>query len=489
MGLVRGTDSSSISSAIDKSIPKTAFGELQVAQMTPVVQITAQYGLRAEVEGSTIGGSTAATDSKFVVSTGTGAGNISAIASTRLATYRAGQGLLARYTSIFTEGKADSSQLAGLLTSESSFGFGYNGVDFGIVHAKGGELEQWEFKFTTGVSGGGENATMTIDGNAYTVPLTAGTVEKAAYESSVSLNSQVPGYSFSSIEDTLVILATLPDLGAGAFTFSSATATATTNNIKSGIIPAETWINKADWNINPNINVDPQLGNVYQIQMQYLGFGGIRFYIEDPETAQFELVHVIRYANTSILPSVSNPIFRIGWGARNKGNTTDIVVQGASAAIFVEGEIVVDGSSVGVGAEQAGISTTRTTILSLQNRRTFFGAANRAEIIARSLVVATDTTKVAKFELVLNPVIASGEFLEFTSLGDDELGQVSISTAEVVGGKVIAKYDVRSLSSFTVDIGQVTSRLQPGDIFCVVASVSSGSSSEMSASLTFQDDL
>lgn len=472
-----------------ESLAKTAFGELQVAQMTPIIQVTAQYGLRAEVEGSTIGGSTTSVDSKFVVSTGTGAGNISAIGSTRLATYRAGQGLLARLTALFTVGRANSSQLAGLLTSESSFGFGYNGEEFGILHSKGGELEQWDFKFTTGAGGGGENATITIDGNPYTVPLSAGTVEQAAYESAVSLNAQVPGYAFSSIEDTLVILAQLPDLGAGAFTFSSATATVTTTNIKSGVIPAETWVNKTDWNVNPNIDIDPQLGNVYQIQMQYLGFGGIRFYIENPETALFELVHVIRYANTSTLPSVSNPIFRVGWAARNTGNTTDIIVQGASAAIFVEGDIVVDGASVGVSAEQTGITTTRTTILSLQNRRTFFGTANRAEIIARSLVLATDTTKVAKFELILNPIIASGEFLEFTGLGDTELGQVSTSKATVTGGQVIAKYDVRSLSSFAVDIGLVTSRLQPGDVFCVVASVSSGSASEMSASLTFQDDL
>ena len=479
---------SSGESASSQGLAKTAFGELQTASLTPVIQVTAQYGLRAEVEGSTIGGSTTSVDSKFVVSTGTGAGNISAIGSTRLATYRAGQGLLARLTALFTIGRANSSQLAGLLTSESSFGFGYDGVDFGILHAKGGELEQWDFKFTTGASGS-ENATITIDGNPYTVPLSAGTVEKAAYESAVSLNAQVPGYAFSSIEDTLVILAQLPDLGAGAFTFSSATATATTTNIKSGVIPTETWIYKAAWNVSPNINIDPQLGNVYQIQMQYLGFGGIRFYIENPETALFELVHVIRYANTSTLPSVSNPIFRVGWAARNTGNTTDIVVQGASAAIFIEGDIVVDGASVGVSAEQTGITTTRTTILSLQNRRTFFETANRAEIIARSLVLATDTTKIAKFELVLNPIIASGEFLEFTSLGDEELGQVSTSKATVTGGQIIAKYDVRSLSSFSVDIGLVTSRLQPGDVFAVVSSVSSGSASEMSASLTFQDDL
>lgn len=471
-----------------QNLQKTAFGELQVASMTPVIQITAQYGLRAEVESVTIGGTSSSVDSKFVVSTGTGANSIATIASTRLATYRAGQGLLARYTSLFTTGVANSSQVAGLLTSESIIGFGYNGADFGIVHARGGELEQWELQITSGAAGS-ENATITIDGNAYSVPLTSGTVEQNAYEASVSLNSQVPGYGFSSVGDSVCVLAQLPDLGGGAFTFSSATATATFTQIKSGSIPPETWINKADWNVNPTIDIDPTKGNVYQVQMQYLGFGGIQFFIENPDTAEFELVHVIRYANSSTVPSVSNPIFRIGWGVRNSGNTTDIVVQGASGAIFIEGDIVVDGASVGFSTTQPSITTTRTSIASLQNRRTYFGAANRAEIIGRSLVLSTDTSKIAKFELILNPVLAAGDFLDFTSLGDDNLGETSDSTAEIIGGQVIAAYDVKAASSFKVDIGDVTSRLQPADILCIAASVSSGASSEMSVALTWQDDL
>lgn len=471
-----------------QNLQKTAFGELQVASMTPIIQVTAQYGLRSEVETVVIGGAATAEDSKFIVSTGTGANSIATIASTRLATYRAGQGLLARYTGLFTDGVANSSQVAGLLTSESIIGFGYNGSEFGIVLARGGELEQWDLKFTSG-AGGSENATITIDGNPYTVPLTSGSNEKNAYEAATSLNSQVPGYGFSSTGDTVSCLAQLPDLGGGAFTFSSASATATFTQIQSGLLPPETWVNKADWNVNPDIDINPALGNVYQVQMQYLGFGGIQFFIENPETAEFELVHVIRYANSSIVPSVSNPIFRIGWGARNSGNTTDIVTQGASGAIFVEGDIVVDGSSVGFSVTQPSITSTRTSIASLQNRRTYYGTANRAEIIGRSLVLSTDTSKIAKFELILNPTVASGEFLEFTSLGDGNLGETSDSAAEITGGQVIAAYDVKAASSFKVDIGDVTSRLQPADILCIAASVSSGAASEMSVALTWQDDL
>lgn len=474
--------------SLGDEIPRTAFGEVQSVQPVPVIQITAQYGLRSEVEAVAIGGSASAVDSKFRVSTGNGPGNISSIASTRLATYRAGQGLLARFTALYTQGQPNSSQVAGLLTSESLIGFGYNGDEFGIVLARGGELEQWEIQITSGATGS-ESATVTIDSNNYSVPLTAGTPQKNAYEIAVSLNAQVLGYGFSSVGDVVEVLGQLPDLGGGSFAFSSATATANLTNIQNGLIPPETWVPKSEWNIQPDFDIDPALGNVYQVQMQYLGFGGISFFIENPVTARFEPVHTIQYANSSTIPSVSNPIFRVGWGVRNKGNTSDIVVEGASAAMFIEGETVVDTSTVGASQTQIGVTTTATAILSLQNRRTYSGTANRAEIIGRSLVLSTDTTKTAKFELILNPTIQSGEFLEFESLGDDNLGEIARNSATVIGGQVIAAYDVKAASPFQVDIGNITSRLQPGDIFCIVARVSSGSASEMSAAITWQDDL
>jgi hypothetical protein len=157
--------------------------------------------------------------------------------------------------------------------------------------------------------------------------------------------------------------------------------------------------------------------------------------------------------------------------------------------MFIEGETVVDSSTVGASHTQIGVTTTKTAILSLQNRRAYSGTANRAEIISRSLVLSTDTTKTAKFELILNPTIQTGEFLEFESLGDDNLGEIARNSATVIGGQVIAAYDVKAASPFQVDIGNITSRLQPGDIFCIVARVSSGSASEMSAAITWQDDL
>lgn len=474
---------------VSKANPTTAFNELSVAQPTPITQITAQYGLLSDVLTVNLGGTTTTQDSKFVCSTGTGPNNVSAIVSSRQAQYKAGQGLLARFTAIFTQGVSDSTQQSGFITSESAFGFGYNGTEFGILHARDGVLENQELTVASGATGN-ENATVTVDGVGYTVALTIGSVEKNAYEIATSLSAQVPGYGFSSTADKVYALAQLPDFGAGTFLFSSATAVASWSEISSGTLPTETWVKKADWNINPDIDIDPTKGNVYQIQIQYLGFGAIRFFAENTITGILELVHMIRYANTSLVPSVPNPIFRIGWAARNNGNTSDIVVQGASGAAFLEGKISFDFTPTGICQTQLAVGTTRTNIISLKNRLTFNGVSNRAEIIPISLGLSSDTTKTAFFELVANPEVAPGDFLEYNFF-DEQLSLMETATnkVEITGGDVIACFSVAGGNSLTVDMEKILKTQSPGLSVSITARISGGNASQMDVSPVWGDDL
>lgn len=468
----------------------SAFGNLMTSEETPLIQITAQYGLLGDVLSASIGGSTTTVDSKFKCSTGTGANNVSAIISSREAQYKAGQGLACKITAIFTAGVANSTQQAGFLTSESAFCFGYDGVDFGILHSRDGELENQELTITNSASGS-ENATIFIDGVSYSVPLTSGTVQKNAYEISSYLNSNAPGYRFTSNDDTVYALAQLPDFGGGAFSFSSATAVAAWVQIKAGALPIETWIKKSDWNVRPNIDINPIKGNVYKIQIQYLGFGGICFFVENPKTAQFEIVHIIQYANTETVPSVSNPIFRVGWAARNTGNTSDISVQGGSAAAFVEGKVKFDGRPNGFCQEQESVSTTRVNVLGFRNRMTFNGTANRAEIIPKLLSLATDTTKIAVFEIIQDPVPAAGEFLEWQYVNESlSLMEATTTNAEVVGGSPVACFNVTAGGIPPINMSEILEFQSPVAEFSITARVvGTGTGATMSASGTWKEDL
>lgn len=467
----------------------TAFGELATAQAMPVVQITGQYGIRSDVITPTITSGTATTqDAKFVASTGTDPAGLAAILTAKEIAYKAGQGLSDRFTALFSAGQPNSTQQAGFITSESAFAFGYNGSDFGILHAKGGDLEQQLLTLTTPAAGS-ESATVTVDGNAYTVNLTSGTLEFNAFEISNSLSSQVPGYVFTSNGATITALAQVPDLGSGAFLFSSSTAAGGWVEIVAGILPVETWVNKVDWNVNPNIVVNPQLGNVYQIQVQYLGFGGIRFFIENEDTATFELVHIIKYANSATVPSVSNPIFRVGWACRNTGNTTDILVQGASASAFIEGHNVVDAESKGICATTTSIGTTSTNILALRNSRTFNGRTSRAAILPIFISMFSDTSKTGFFEVVRNPIVSAADMLSW-SYFDQAQSPMEIATDKVTitGGDVVACFSV-SGSSIALSLEGLFNSLSPGDSVAVTGRVSGGAAADFDLSFSWKDDL
>ena len=467
------------------NFPLTAYDQLLVSNSTPVAQITAHYGILDDVLTANLGGTTTTANSNFIASTGTGANNVSAIVSQREVQYRAGQGMRCEISALFTAGTANSTQQAGFLNSESALCFGYNGVDFGILHSRGGNLENQELTLTVG-AGGAESATINIDGTPYIVPLTAGTTEENAYEIATYLDANVLGYGFSSVQSVVYCLAQLPDFGGGSFTFTSATAVGAWVQITAGILGAETWVNQADWN-GTSVTIDPQKGNVYQIQMQYLGYGGIFFWIKDPLTSRFVLVHTIHYESSDVIPSVANPIFRIGWACRNTGNTSDIQVKGASAGSFTEGAVHYDGRPKGLCRENLTVTTALENVLTVRNRITFNGEANRAEIVPLLLSLSTDTAKTAVFEIILNPVVTGA--LIFERYGVNSLMEFAADNVLVTGGDVLACFDVSASGALLVDVAKTIENMLPGEQYCICAKVSSGASSEMGVALTWKEDL
>lgn len=122
--------------------PTTAFGELSVAQPTPVVQLDWIYGINTLLTTSTVTGSGTVTSatSLAIVNTTANASSSAQIVSRRYIKYRSGQGGLGRFTALFTTGVAGSKQYCGLATTSLSDGylFGYSGVTFGIWYLKGG---------------------------------------------------------------------------------------------------------------------------------------------------------------------------------------------------------------------------------------------------------------------------------------------------------------------------------------------------------------
>jgi hypothetical protein len=474
---------------VHTELDKTAFGELAVAEHTPEVQVSAVVGLRDEMQQvfAGTGAGVAATGGNFLVTSGTSPAGFASLLTARSATYRSGQGLRIAFTALFDAPQAGSIQLAGAINSEDALAVGYDpaGV-FSFVRGYDGAGEIQELQVTT-PAGGAENATVTVDGVGYTVALTSGTVQHNAYELAVSLQAQVPNYTFTSADDLVVALAASPT-AAGAFAFTSGTAVATWTQIKAGVAPTFDFVNIADWTHPPSWTLDHTKGTPFIIKIQYLGYGGITLWGENPVTAKLELLHIYGYANQHTTPSVDNPTFRIGWAVQNLGNTTSLTMGGASAGAFVEGKKVFDGRGRPVSSEIAGLGTTRLNLLTLRNRSVMAGRVNRVNIYPRLLVLSAAHNKTVIFHIDIGTTFSGDLLFEYLDEVNSAIEFATTPTATLLDGREVLTLRVRGSSPTIIDMSKVLDVLFPREAVTISALTSSGIGAEADASIVVIED-
>ncbi|GAF86890.1 unnamed protein product, partial [marine sediment metagenome] len=202
-------------------LPTTAFGELLVAEPTPVSQILSINGMSGKVITLQSGtGVAAVVDGEFNCTTGGGLGAYATIATNRTLPYRPGEGGECKLTARFDAGVTGTAQLAGLLSLTDSLSFAMFGSIFGVLRLHHGELETQELQITTAATGAG-NVTVTVDGTAYVVPVTNDTAQVNAKEITTSLTAQVANYLFSADDDTVLAIATVAIEATLPFGFSA----------------------------------------------------------------------------------------------------------------------------------------------------------------------------------------------------------------------------------------------------------------------------
>jgi hypothetical protein len=270
----------------------TAFGEAQVAQLTPLAGWKFAYNINPDMVKTTVAGGGAVTESngRALLSTGAAAGGKAKIETIPPLRYIPGCGGLARFTAVFTPGVAGSKQLIGIGNEEEDGLFvGYNGVDFGLCRVVAG-VEHWVY--ADGMNG---------DGRA------------------------IMKY------------------------------------------------------------FNPAAGNIFQLQYQWLGYGGIRWFMERPESAEFELLHLLQYANSSAETTLRNPTLPLMALVENTTNDTAVTMLTPSAIAGIEGDL---GAVAPIhpfslyrtlSATKTGI-TTEANVLTLSNPATYFGRTNRTRI-------------------------------------------------------------------------------------------------------------
>ncbi len=229
---------------------------------------------------------------------------------------------------------------------------------------------------------------------------------------------------------------------------------------------------QADWNTdtfdgsgdagNPSgALLDPTKGNVYQVRYQWLGYGAIRYYIEDSSTGVVTQVHVIQYANSNIVPSVFNPSFQLYAEVTNLGNTSNLTLITASMGLYSEGPVDVSGARFSVGNRKTTI-TTETNIFTLLNKTTFQSKTNRGRLHLDSVGTAISGTQDSQYRLVLNATL--GGTPSFTDISTNEsIAAFDVAGTTVTGGREIRRGPSTGNFQLSEDVSTLEIRLNPGD--------------------------
>ena len=314
--------------------PKLPFDSLHTESLTPIFQMDSVYGVNLSqmvpTTGRAIAGANSAgyagTDNLFSVSTGTTSYSFATLQTKARLRYRGGQGVVLRYTGLWS-GRADSAYLiAGCGTAEAGYYFGYahlasaglTSQEFGIFHVTGGKRAIRTLTVSAHTATAGNVSVVLNDATAVTIAVDSG-------DSIITVANKIAagvyeGWDAEARGSTVIFLANSASPKAGTYTATGAGVTASFAITLEGVTSTDTFIPQSTWNgdkLNGSgasgVTLNPTKGNVFQIGIQYLGFGVVTFQVEvcpsNSNDAQFVTVHTIKFPNTQTTTNVSQPSF------------------------------------------------------------------------------------------------------------------------------------------------------------------------------------
>ena len=473
--------------------PRLPFGSLHAENLTPVMAASGVYGVNTALMKTTTGlsfgtgantGAVTSENNLLICSTGTTAYSFAMLQSRRRVHYRPGQGIVARFTALFSAPVANSVVVGGVGTAEAGFFFGYNGTSFGILHSTGGVREVHTLTITTASTATNDYVVTLPNGTTANVTATANmTTTRTAYEIS---KGTFTGYDAEASGSTVVFVAKSAGPVSGSFSLAQTgaiiPAAGTDVETLAGVAPTNTWIAQTDWNgdvmdgsgseSNPSgILLDKTKGNIYQIGVQYLGFGAITFGIEtapsDANNPEFVTVHTIRSPNSRTSVTISQPAFPFTMAAYSSGSSTNVSISVASFAAFIEGNVNNLGPRSCYFNTSAITSSTTvyTPILTIRNGLSYKSRAN--QIVSHLLSVtgaARSTTGLTTFFLIRDATLTGPtNFAAFSTNSASDIDTGSTRCSFTDAEQVIWVGATGESSDFQFPFIDTEITLQPGE--------------------------
>ena len=488
---------------VDIRSPRLPFGAIHVENMQPIFQIDGVYALNSQLTISNISGTgqVVVADSLITCSTGVTANSSATLQSRKRTKYRPGQGIVGRWTALYTTPVASSYQIAGLGHPEDGLYFGYKDLDFGILYVNRGVRETRTLTVST-ASSTTESITITLNSVAFSVPVTnSGNANRTAYE--ISLFTYA-GWTTECDGATVIFLSGSSASLAGTYTLSAATtAVGTFARTKAGVASTDLFIKQTEWNGDKldgtgasGVTLIPTKLNVYQMKIQYLGAGALVFEVETTtvgESARWTQAHIIRLPNTLTTSSFGNPSFPFTMAAYSAGSTTNLSVKTASFAAFLEGQKFLHGSRFTYLRSLTTVGDTNLQALfSIHNSIYYSGRSNQSVVNIVSLTGAIKHTSPVIYYLIKNGTLAGNPAFAVNSTNscthyDQAATTVTYSTNDQVvwtghlgdTGQFDHNFDITGREEFTI---------QPGETYTLAAKATTGTPAYVTGSLNTRED-
>ena len=499
--------------------PRLPFGSVHTENLTPVFQVDSVYGINGIEVIPTIGRAIAGvssaaatgTNNLFSVSTGTTSYSFATLQTRKRLRYRAGQGVVGRFTALFPARADNAYLIAGLGTSESGFYFGYahftagglTSQEFGIFYVTGGVRSIRTLTVSAHTATAGNVSVVLNSATAVDIPILSGDSVTAVANKIAA--GTYPGWTAEARGATVIFLANDAAVKSGTYTATGSGVTASFATTLEGVLSTDTFIPQSTWNGDKlngtgasGVTLDPTKGNIYQIGVQYLGFGAITFQIEaglNNNNPDFVTVHTLNFPNTRTTTNISQPSFPFTITAYSAGSTTDLSVKAASAAGFIEGGIRLTGQRSSFSDVSTAVSDgagVYYALFSIRNDLIHAHAiterANQSVVNILSFGGAHDDTTPVTFFLLKNAALVGTPNWTSWSTNSCIYFETAATTATIaINEQIIQSLPVGANGSILIPLEDTTT-LQPGETLTVAARAVAGTSAFTIATLNTRED-
>lgn len=470
-------------------ISQGAFGDQIVANLSQEIALMFNYGIDSDLINTLTQNSGAVTtlNSRMLISTGTTANSLAVVRSLDFLRYRPGYGGLARFTLGVTTGITNTEQTAGVGNEEDGLFFSYrdhdeSGIpDMCIVRRYFGAREIRYLTITVG-SNAANNVTITLNGTVFTVAVSNNSGAANQTATNIATNFSSNDWIATAHGNIVAFRAIYAEAKGGTFSFAAGSTgiTASLTQKVVGIAANEEVIPSSSWNYDkadgtgtlPDINWAN--GNIFQIKYQWLGYGMIQFYIEDPILGRFIRVHAIEYANSNTFPTVGNPTFPFYFHADNGATTSNISMFTASCGGFVEGSTSrATGGNAKTYTTSGSCGSSGTLLASLYNPNNYKNKNSRIQVSVSDISVSA--ADAVTFRFYKNSALTGTA--SWVSIGTNSAMYYDESSTGYSGGDLSCaiRAEHQTNNSLTsTDLGNSFLTLHPDETLSIVATSDAG---------------